>query len=105
MTITEKQYLKAKKIVAEYERQQAHVTGLFKICFADVEPRLGGFAVPKITAISDGQLSKLEVALREVGTVSYANFEEYGYLSVSWLSKYTMTNQDIERVVEIINSL
>ena len=105
--ITEKQYLKARKIVAEYERQleQAHVKGMFKISFDDVERSWNGFSVPKIKSMTDRQLMELQDKLFEVGTCNYTNIEEYKHLTVGWTHKYTMTDKEVEKVVEILNCL
>ena len=105
--ITKKSYLKAKKLVTDYERQleQAHVIGMFKISFADVIASWNGFSVPKITKMTDKQLMELQDKLFDIGTCNYTNIEEYNYLTVGWTRKYTMTDKEVERVVEILNSL
>jgi len=105
--ITKKNYLKAKKLVADYERQleQAHFIGMLKISFADVEPCWNGFSVQKITEMTDRQLMELQDKLFEIDTCNYTNIEEYKYLTVGWLDKCIMTDKEVERVVEILNCL
>jgi len=107
METRKKSYLKAKKLVADYERQleQAHVIGMFKISFADIETCWNGFSVQKITKMTDRQLMELQDKLFEIDICNYTNIEEYKYLTVGWLRKYIMTDKEVNKIVEILNCL
>lgn len=105
--ITKKQYEKALTVIKQYREQlnKPAVIGTFKISFDDVERNWNGFSVPKITQMSDKKLMELQDKLFEIGTCNYTNIEEYGYLTVGWEHKYTMTDDEVKRVVEILNCL
>lgn len=105
--ITKKQYEKALTVIKQYREQlnKPAVIGTFKISFDDVERSWNGFSVPKITQMSDKKLMELQDKLFEIGTCNYTNIEEYRYLTVGWEHKYTMTDDEVKRVVEILNCL
>jgi len=105
--ITKKQYEKALTVIKQYREQlnKPAVIGTFKISFDDVERSWNGFSVPKITQMSDEKLMELQDKLFEIGTCNYTNIEEYSYLTVGWEHKYTMTDDEVKRVVEILNCL
>jgi hypothetical protein len=72
----------------------------------DINCLWGGFHVEKIKKLSDAQLQLIEQRISgSIDSVSFANVEEYRYLSVSWSQKNSTTDAEKIKIAEIINEI
>ncbi len=75
-----------------------------KVVAQDIEKIKFGFSVPKIKKASDKTLGQIEDELSVISSVSYANIEEYRYLTVGW-RKMIMDADDVAKVVDVLNKI
>lgn len=106
--ITKQQYVRAQRIVSEYEAQTS--LSFSRGCFSidDLTLSVGSITVEKLTEIvfSDDDCHMLDRLITEkIKGLEWCNVNDLGYLSISFYRTTEITDEHINVVLECLNAL